>query len=262
LLEGPVYVESTIERAWSETGLQGYHLLKNDAEHPIYYLRPLIAIETLAWVAEKLNDPNHLLWKTVEDFRTRWQTDQQNITITEAIVKEIFDVDIPTWLLLQEGLKTVVRVVLEGYEGVHSWIRPAEKQKPALYDFVSESASLGELIDYSRWLGDETQTPRTLKSVGASVREIANSEFDFDNLCALVKNRKPADMPLVKALLEHSLSFQRRDQPRQRLVSNDATGCEGFPTLKENPVGNWKWVIRTRCTDQNGNRLYRQVFKF
>ena len=74
LFSGPSYVASCIEIAKQAIRGRVDRLLEDDGEHPSWYIRPWIAIDTLRWVADAEKLPKkHDLYGKISDFEADWQ---------------------------------------------------------------------------------------------------------------------------------------------------------------------------------------------
>jgi hypothetical protein len=123
LLGGPAYALSG-QRLLEEVAYTPDELAADDEEHPAAYLRPQIALETLAWKAEQLADSAQKtkLENIIVSLAERWD---QYLGGDKAKARSVTHT--PSELKMREieaGIRPVVRAILGGNGGAASGLGP------------------------------------------------------------------------------------------------------------------------------------------
>lgn len=210
LLIGPNYAFSSQQRIVESDE----DPIGDDGEHPAPYLRPLISIEVLRWVAEQITDSYQQtkLSEIIATLEENWAGQRklgQAGTHSESGL-EMSKID--------ERVKDVVRAILgddKATESHGTWVSADGET----------SQNLGQLIDYSPWLKTLSDKPSiTLTTLSKGPDPLPGSP-SFDELLKYLKAKfKDDEKEVRRALL--LLELQERGQ-----------GCRSFPGQKFKDVG-------------------------
>lgn len=210
LLAGPEYALSG-QAMIAERCFTVDDLIEDDEEHPLPYLRPLLATETLRWVAEQLTDPDakQNLEERIEDLETRWQTCLgQNRDKARKQIHQISNLPVGN---VEDTAKAVVRAILGGGE--------TDSHYGPWVQADGQPRGLGELVDYNTWLSSlQGSQAAGLSAAGPELeievrvpQDIApDPSSSFETLVAHLKQEHRYDSKVRKALL--SLELQE-EQP-------------------------------------------------
>lgn len=197
LLAGPTYVISA-QRRLEETASTPERI-HDDEVHPSLYLRPLIALETLAWVAEQpdASAQKAELEQTVRSLRERWDKHRPGC---RRGTHEASDLKMRK---IEDRAGAVVRAILgdsKDGDGSGTWVKGD-----------GQAADLGQLIDYKPWLDDwqrvQGEVQVALSPQPTSVAGLAPEPSpEFDALVEyLKKERRYTDKQVRETLLSLEL---------------------------------------------------------
>jgi hypothetical protein len=270
LFAGVNYLESTMQRSIEETGLEAPRLLYSDGEHPAHYLRPLIAMETLSWVATKTSTSiSSAINEQVSASYNRWTAEFKIVVDASevdwaSVLEDAFDSPEVVSEVIKEVLRELVRsvkqvvtTILEGYDDKPSWVKPAQSysgNETASYT-DTQPANLGELIEYSIWfeqLGLETKP----SSDGLSDLLKHPAPQTFNQVLTALKHKEPSQ--IVEALLELEFSDTDYDDiaKKKRKVVGDARLCSGASTYRRDDVNGTSRCTIGACV-KGGTQLYK-----
>ncbi len=214
LLVGPNFVASG-QLLVEEIGAS---LASDDGEHPAPFIRPLIAIETLAWVTEQLEKSNKpeaaaqraKLKEIIRLFNDRWA---EKLRIGREQLHEDSGLKMAE---VERQVGAVVRAILsdgQGHAGTATWVG-TDGHTPA---------SLGSLFDYTFWV-DRLPDPET---AAAALTQIDFSEQtygkdhtsrSFQELLTFLKGKFSSEKEVRQALLLLELEEELGEICRSRTV--------------------------------------------
>ncbi len=177
LMAGPRYVVSSLKRIADE----GDYLTSSDPTHPCTYLRPLIALEALAWIVDsKKGDKAHLkiLGELIAQFSQQCKkmvklARKEKDTRIEVRVRD-----------LEHWVQPIVRAILDSPSG---WVD---------VDGVHPT-SVGELFNYSAWLDQ-------MRDVALPMLDNQDQPFDYAGWFTVLPSLKDveADSGVLGTALE------------------------------------------------------------
>ncbi|MCQ3974650.1 MAG: hypothetical protein DPW09_14505 [Anaerolineae bacterium] len=208
LLVGPLHVVSALRIA-DETAFAPAQLIRDDGEHPAPYLRPLIGLKTLVWVAEQA----HNYSQSMQDLKDIIKLLEGHWTILQqkagAESSEISGVKLSE---LEASVGEVVQAILGNESG--PWIKDVVNGQ-------REFAGLGSLINFEKaWLDDLSHKRAEIEAAlkyetevrTVQVQEPLPDATEFEALVVHLKNdidpemlSEEANKKLRKALLELNL---------------------------------------------------------
>jgi len=212
MLAGPTYVISGQHYVEGKAFTRA-ELIKDDERHPSPYLRPLIAIETLVWVAERLgdNDQRAQELKTIITSLTQVWTkhrDKGRRGTHKASGLRMSKIE--------DCIGVVVRTILgEGKDsdGHGNWVGAD-----------GQPADLGQLIDYQAWLDDLQRVQGDLQAALTPVPRplledlVPESSPSFEDLVEHLRREHRTDKKVREALLSLELEEQPFGWCEYRLV--------------------------------------------
>jgi hypothetical protein len=200
LLAGPMYVVSG-QRRVEESAVTAAELAYDDGGHPAPYLRPLIALEALTWVAEQ---PDASTVKTeleqmIASLRERWANYRRRGRGQSHETS-----DLKMWEIENE-LGIVVQTILGNDQG--------EEESGTWITADSQPDDLGHLIDCKPWLDDWQRVKREVQEAldpkSTSVDDLVSEPSpEFDELIEYLETEHGADK-VRGALLSLELKQER-----------------------------------------------------
>jgi len=173
LLAGPAYVISG-QRRVAEMASTPDALIADDELHPAPYLRPLIGLETLKWVAGQLEGnvqevaAKEQLGDIITHLKDQWKPLQE-----KSRRKAHKDSGLKM-SVIEKAIPVIVQVILEGCKnggGSRSW--GGAKNLPD---------NLGRLVNYKEWLGDLPEVKAALSEdsapkLSSALKALVKPEF-------------------------------------------------------------------------------------
>jgi len=220
LLVGPNFVASGQLLAEE----MGASLASDDGEHPAPFIRPLIAIETLAWVTEQLEKSNKpeaaaqraKLKEIIRLFNDRWA---EKLRIGREQLHEDSGLKMAK---VEQQVGAVVRAILsdgQGHAGTATWVG-IDGHTPA---------SLGSLFDYTFWV-DRLPDPETAAAVLTKI-DLSEEAYggdhtspSFTELLKYLEGKFKPEKKVRQALLLLELEEERGEVCRPRTVIRVGVG--------------------------------------
>jgi hypothetical protein len=214
LLVGPSFVASGQQLAEDLGASQN----SDDGEHPAPFIRPLIAIETLRWVAEQPSAAAQRarLQAIIQVFDERWA---KNRRLGRRLVHEDSGLKMAE---VERRVGLVVRSILgsgNGMAGAGTWVG-ADGQTPA---------DLGPLFDCTAWLNDlpapeEAAAALTRIDFSNKAYDTSHSSASFEELLSYLKGRFSSEKEVRQALLLFELEEERGEVCKSRTVVRVGVG--------------------------------------
>lgn len=197
MLAGPAYAVSALD-IMEERGSDLDALTFDDGEHPIPYLRPLIVLTTLQWIAEKSDSPP-ILDQLIQQLERRWAVaiaDQRsNIEdrrhpLTGHKMREI---EVP--------IARIVRSILDGH-GQGTWLVTHGETGRV------ESVALGDLVDFQAWVYAERTLDRLRMEMEAEEGRVRGLSDQSEFADRVLRDLEEGFLPSGESLLFNQFKTQ------------------------------------------------------
>ena len=194
LLTGPKYAVSA-QQIVLENNFENQEFAFDDEVHPPPYLRPLIALETLQWVASLLEDGDvkKSLTAQIDQLKEQWkeveERGKQEVHQDSGLKMDIID----------PYLRLVVWAILGDKTG--------HKQKTWV-DAKNQPENLGKLFDFTAWL-EQLPGGEPIESLASTEPISSIISVPFNKLHAHLEKKYKEKNKIRQALLDWDLSEAR-----------------------------------------------------